>query len=424
MAMNAEGQSYSDSSWSLPTGDFRSVARQPILDARGEVHGNELLFWNGRDTILHADSDRAFRSLLDNTVLFGLDQMAGGLPAFVNCSPDTLTEEWMQLLPPAMTVIELQADLEYSTDVLENCHKLKSSGFRFALDGFRGRTEPAALLDLADYVKVDVQTCGPEEREEALAKLASFTARPIAYNVQTQEAYREAYGQGFKLFQGFYFCRPEMLKNHRIPANRLVHMEIMELVQKETVDLKRLSQLVSCDASLTYRLLRLVNSPLCAMRQEVTSIQSALMLIGERTFRHLAILAIASDFNGEQPQEILRISFERGRFCELAAGLCGMVPSEQYLIGMISMFPAMLRIPMEDMVRTLPLREKAREALLGRPVLESILLQWLVGQEREDWRACDIILSKHRLPADQMMRYRAEAISWANTALNSAAVAR
>jgi EAL and modified HD-GYP domain-containing signal transduction protein len=423
MAFHAEIEQDSGDLSNFPAGDFRSVARQPILDARGEVHGNELLFWNGQDSILHADSDRAFRSLLDNTVLFGLDQLAGGLPAFVNCSPDTLTEEWMQLLPPAMTVLEVHADMELTPDLLENCRRLKGFGFRFALDGYCGKSGQA-LLELADYVKVNVAQCGAADRQEALASLAAFPVRPIAFNVQTQEAYRLVYGEGFKLFQGFYFCHPEMLKNHRIPANRMVHLEILELVQQETLDLKRLSQLVSCDASLTYRLLRLVNSPLCAMRQEVTSIQAALMLIGERTFRHIALLAIASDFNGEQPAEILRISFERARFCELAANLCGLIPSEQYLIGMISMFPAMLRIPMEDMARSLPLREIAREALLGRPVLESILLQWLVAQEREDWRACDALLGKHKLRPEQMMRSRAEAIAWANTAVNSATGAR
>jgi len=72
-----------------------------------------------------------------------------------------------------------------------------------------------------------------------------------------------------------------------------------------------MSQLVMCDASLTFRLLRLVNSPVCAMRQEVTSIESALMLVGEAAFRRIAMLAIASDFSIDQSPEILRMAFER-----------------------------------------------------------------------------------------------------------------
>jgi EAL and modified HD-GYP domain-containing signal transduction protein len=196
-----------------------------------------------------------------------------------------------------------------------------------------------------------------------------------------------------------------------------VHLEILEDLQNNPIDLQRMSQLVSCDASLTYRLLRLVNSPICAVRQEVTSIQSALMLVGEDAFRRIAILAIASDFNADQPAEILRMAFERGRFCELAAHLSGQVPSEQYLIGMISLFPAMLRILMEDLIRLLPLREKARDALLGMETPESVLLHWVVCQEYGDWEGCDAIIRANHLRADQVMRCHNEAVVWANAAL-------
>jgi EAL and modified HD-GYP domain-containing signal transduction protein len=151
----------------------------------------------------------------------------------------------------------------------------------------------------------------------------------------------------------------------------------------------------------------------------VTSIQSALMLVGESTFRRIAMLAIASDFNSEQPGEILRMAFERARFCELAASLCGLAPSEQYLIGMVSLFPAMLRILMEDMVRLLPLREAAREALLGTDNPEGVLLHWIVCEEHGDWAACDRIVRSSGLRHEQVMRCHAEAVAWAEAALRS-----
>jgi EAL and modified HD-GYP domain-containing signal transduction protein len=174
-----------------------------------------------------------------------------------------------------------------------------------------------------------------------------------------------------------------------------------------------------CDASLTFRLLRLVNSPVCAMRQEVTSIESALMLVGEAAFRRIAMLAIASDFSIDQSPEILRMAFERGRFCELAASLCGLNPSEQYLIGMVSLFPAMLRILPEDLVRLLPLREKAREALLDKEIREGILLRWSVFQEYGNWAECDEIVRANGLHHDQIMRCHADAVKWAEEALKS-----
>ena len=155
------------------------------------------------------------------------------------------------------------------------------------------------------------------------------------------------------------------------------------------------------------------------MRQEVTSIQSALMLVGEASFRRMAMLAIAGDFNTDQPAEILRMAFERARFCELAAVHCKQIPSEQYLIGMVSLFPAMLRILMEDMVRLLPLRENAREALLGGDNPEGILMRWIINQEHGDWAACDAIVCENGLSHEQLMRCHAEAMTWTQAAITS-----
>lgn len=418
MARHATREIVADSA-QKQTGELRYVARQPILDLHGKVHGYELLFWNGREPIIRADSEIATRTMLDNTVVFGLEELAHGMQAFVNCTAESLTEEWVQVLPPRMTVLELPADTEPAPDLLAACRKLKAIGFRLALSDYTGKRQSRALAELADYVKVDIVRLDALEHRNLPGKLDGSWARMVAQNVETQEQYGLACREGFELFQGYYFCRPEPLESHRIPGNRLVHLEILEALQNEPVDLARLSQLVMCDAALTYRLLRLVNSPLCAMRQEITSVQSALMLVGEEIFRRIAVLAIASDFNANQPAEILRMAFERARFCELAAGLCGLVPSEQYLIGMVSLFPAMLRILMDDLVRMLPLREAACEALMGRDVQEGILLHWIVCEEHGDWAACDKIVRVHGLRHENLMRCQAEAIAWTQEALKS-----
>jgi c-di-GMP-related signal transduction protein len=393
------------------------VARQPILDLRGRTHGYELLFWNGREPNFGTDSNLTTRTMLDNTVIFGLEELARGLPVFVNCTPDSLTEDWVQVLPPRLTVLELPSGADATPSLLAACRKLKALGFRLALADFIGRAEPGLLADVADYVKVDVVKVDAAGRRNLLRELDGSAACAVAQNVETQEQYGQACKEGFGLFQGYYFCRPEALESHKIPGNRLVHLEILEDLQRDPVDLKRMSQLVMCDASLTYRLLRLVNSPVCAMRQEVTSIESALMLVGESIFRRIALLAIASDFNTDRPAEILRMAFERGRFCELAAKLCGLAASEQYLIGMVSLFPAMLRILMEDMVRLLPLREAARHALLGRDNPEGMLLQWIVCHEHGDWKTCDAIVRLSGMNHEQMLRCHAEAVAWAESAL-------
>jgi EAL and modified HD-GYP domain-containing signal transduction protein len=400
-------------------GELRYVARQPIMNLRGKAHGYELLFWNGREPNFGADSNLATRTMLDNTMVFGLEELTHGLPAFVSCTAESLTGDWVQVLPPKMTVLELPSAAEATAELLKACCKLKALGFRVALANYSGRSESRSLADIADYVKVDISKVDAATRNNILQQMNGAQACPVAQNVETQEQYGQACKEGFELFQGYYFCRPEALVSHKIPGNRLVHLEILEDLQNDPIDLQRLSELVMCDASLTYRLLRLVNSPICAMRQEITSIHSALMLVGESTFRRIAMLAIASDFNTDQPAEILRMAFERGRFCELAAPFCGLAANEQYLIGMVSLFPAMLRILIEDLVRLLPLRDAARDALLGKDTPEGLLLHWIVCHEHGNWAECDALVRWSGMRHEQALRCHSEAVAWAEAALRT-----
>ena len=328
---------------------LRYVARQPIMDLRSRVHGYELLFRAGPEAAFRGDGDLATRTMLDNTVMFGLERLAGGLPAFVNCTRESLTEDLVHILPPSMTVLEILENLEPTPSLIAACRKLKASGFRMALDDFTWKPKFEPLVELADYIKVDIALTGAEERSSLLKRLSGVTVALVAEKVETQEEFKQACLEGFTLFQGYYFCRPVLLANRKVPANRLSHIEILQMLRDDSIELRKLTQLVKRDASLTYRLLRLVNSPMCAVRQEVSSIQAALLAVGEETFRRIATLAIASELNAGQPAEVLRMAFERGRFCELAARERALDATEQYLLGMLSLLPAMLRVPMADL---------------------------------------------------------------------------
>jgi EAL and modified HD-GYP domain-containing signal transduction protein len=285
------------------------------------------------------------------------------------------------------------------------------------MDDFSWKPKFEPLVDIADYIKVDFFQTGAEERKKLLKRLKGVTVALIAEKVETQEQYKQACDEGFTLFQGYYFCRPVLLENRQVPANRLSHIEILQLLRRDTIELKKLIQLLKRDASLTYRLLRLVNSPMCAVRQEVNSIQSALLAVGEEAFRRIAMLAITSELSSNQPMEILRMAFVRGRFCELAARLSGRDTTEQYLVGLLSLLPAMLRMPMVELTPALPLRDEVRRALEGAPNPERSLLAWLEFHERGDWAGSDIAAESNGLQKEGLLTDYAEAVVWAEDAL-------
>lgn len=402
-------------------GEVRYVARQPILDARGRVHGYELLFRDGPEGILDAAGDLATRAILDDTVLFGLERYTNGLPGFVQCSAETLSEHLVQVLPPSMTVLVIPARAQPTPRLVEACLELKACGFRLALDDIAWHAQLQPVAERADYIVADFSAFDDAARAHVLEQLGRIAIAKIARKVETLEDYQQATAAGFTLFQGGYFCQPLLVKNRKVPANRFFHFELLRHLNRETMDLKKVSELVERDASLTYRLLRLVNSPICAIRQEVRSIESALLIVGEAAFRRIANLAIISELSTSQTPEILQMALLRARFCGLAAEQGAMDHDEQYLLGLLSLLPAMVGLPMEALTPSLPLRENIREALEGTPNRQRSLLTWLEFHEQGNWAACDCIVAANGLNLKRLIRCYSDAVDWAKTTLGAAA---
>jgi EAL and modified HD-GYP domain-containing signal transduction protein len=396
-----------------PAAEVRYVARQPILDLQGRVHGYDLLFRNAPEVIFRRDAELAVETMLDNEVIFGLERLTNGLPAFVTCTAKALTEGWVLVLAPALTVLGVSAGLEPAPGLVDACRSLKARGFHLALDDFSRGEKQHPLLDQADYIRFDFRRLHDAERQQLLQRSLSSMAM-VAQKVETGEDYRKACAMGFTLFQGDYFCHPVLLKKRKVPASQLSHFEIVRELYHDPIDIHKVSQLVRRDAALTYRLLRLVNSPIYGIYQEVRSVESAIAVLGEANFRRIVSLAVLSELNMDQPPVILHTALVRARFCEMAAGLCGQDASEQYLLGMMSLLPAMLGVPMEEIVPILPLRGQICEALAGTMNPERNLLGWLEFHERGDWESCDRIVAAHGLNSKQLVNCYVEAVTWAS----------
>jgi c-di-GMP phosphodiesterase len=399
--------------------NLRYVARQPILDARGNVYGYELLYRASPETtVFSGDGDLATRTVLDNTLIFGLETLTGGLPVFVNCTREALMDRLVTVLPPQQTVLEILETLEPSEELLHACTALKAAGYRIAMDDFVWSADWEPFLTIANYIKVDMSVVPAEDRLQLIEQLRPYPARLVAERVETQEDFAQVCNEGFTLFQGYYFCRPVLMKNRDIPANRFVQFELLQALRAEPLDTNRVSELVKQDAALTYRLLKVVNSALYTNTREIRSIHAALVVVGDEMFRRIAIMAIAAELAGKQPMELVRMAFVRARFCELVAKLTGRDPMEQYLLGLFSLLPALLRLPMAQLASTLPLREEIRGALLGAINSERSVLAWLEHYESGLWEHCDRACSEAGLPRMQLPHFYADSVAWAEDALS------
>jgi c-di-GMP phosphodiesterase len=398
----------------------RYLARQPILDARGRLFAYELLFRANQRNVFSGDGDMATRTMLDNLVLFGAEQLCAGALAFINCTRESLVGQFVEVLPASRVVLEILENIQPDDELLQAVRKLKARGFRIALDDFSWSDAWEPLTRIADFIKVDFITTGMRERRELRARLQHSPAALVAEKVETIDDYHTAYEEGFALFQGYYFCRPRMMANRGVPANRLLQIELLGALHQPDFDLNRITQMVMRDTAITYRLLRLVNSPLYATCQEISSVHAALIAVGETAFRRIATLAITSELSQDAPPEILHMTFARARFCELAAARCGLDANEQYLVGLLSLVPAMLKVPMEPIAEALPLRPPIRKALEGEANTERCLLAWAEAAEAGDWSACDALAAQIGLTPQDVPLIASQAMVWAEHILCSA----
>jgi EAL and modified HD-GYP domain-containing signal transduction protein len=413
---NAEGQEPE------ATPKVHFLTRQPILDLNGRVHAFKLLF---REELEPGESVSASQAMMETAAFHKLNKpselkrMTGNLIAFVPCAAEALSEQLAQVLPPSLTVLEITASEEAPPELIPTCEALTDLGFRLALDEFNGQPQYEPLLSLADYVTFDFGHTQPGEQRELLQRLRGKNALLVATNLETQKDYLKARQEGFTLFEGYWFCQPLMKRNRRPPANQLLRIEILQALQKQPLDLIKVSQLVKRDGPLTYQLLRLANSPLWGLRQPVESIQAALLAVGDDAFRRIATLAIATEFNGDQPAELLCMAMVRARFCEVAGVQLNLDPFGQYLLGLLSLLPAMQGQPMNELAPALAVAAEISEALMGTKNPERALLGWLESCEHGDWAGCDAAAQSYSLNQQGLVKTYVESVAWAEAALRS-----
>lgn len=398
------------------------VGRQPILDATQQVFGYELLFRSGLDNAFSGDPEQATRQMIDNVLLFGLETLTPTAKAFINCTREALVKRLVTTLPVELTVLEILETITVDDEVYEACVELKRMGYEIALDDFLPDRGADRLIPLADYVKLDFRGCSPHELRRIHQSLQGIEAKFIAEKVETEEEFRQALADGYELFQGYFFSRPIILQQREIPPSHMLYVQLLSAISKSPWDQHEVERLVMAEASLCFRVLRLVNSPTLAIRGQITSIRQALLMIGEDEFRKLVCVASATSFGKRfnMSSELILLALHRARFCELIAPIARQIQGEQYLIGLLSAFDAILQIPTAQILELLPLRPDAAGVLLGQETTASLPFQLMQCYEQRQWVRCARFCHKLRISEKELTSIYINALQWATREIRDA----
>jgi EAL and modified HD-GYP domain-containing signal transduction protein len=363
------------------------VARQPIFDRHLNVAGYELLFRGGEArSALVSDSEGATASVvLSSFTEIGLEKIVGSNPAWVNVSREFVLEGLARTMPPKVVGLEILEDELLDERFVHALIELKRLGYRLALDDFQYSVSAERLLGLVDVVKLDVLALGREGLAREVERLKPYAMTLLAEKVESHEDHAYCAELGFELFQGFFFCRPELLHNRGIVANRASMLEVVAALQDPSVQLHRVEQMISRDVGLSFRLLRYINSAFFGLRFEISSIGQALALLGLENLKRWATLTVLASVDGKPP-ELTVTALVRARFCERAGRLLpGPRPGELFTLGLFSVIDALMDAPIEDVVKLIPFPPDMREALTERRGEKGALLQCVTALEAGDF---------------------------------------
>jgi EAL and modified HD-GYP domain-containing signal transduction protein len=399
------------------TAPMRFVGRQPIVDRKGDLFGYELLFRTQQSDTFLSDPEEATREIVDYCSMLIPDRPQG--LAFVNCTRTALVESIVTLLPSSNTVLEILENIEPDPDLIESCLALRQQGYRFALDDFSPLPSRTPLIPLADFIKIDFRTSDARARREIYSMAGGAPIQFLAEKIETYEEMRIALSEGCSLFQGYFFARPVTVASPTLPRNHLVYLRLLAALGRRPADLREIERLVMSDASLCYRVLRLANSALYGLFNEVTSVRGALLLVGDDAVRRMVSVAVAGALAGSRSTPLLSMALVRARFCESLAPHISAQPSELYLLGMLSLLELLLETPMDRILEALPIGPEMKAALSGQPGILRSALDLARCLESCEWGRCQDLLQFVGLTEGSVTALYLESVRWASTELSS-----
>lgn len=342
------------------TVDDLFVGRRPVLDKSLSVDSYELVYRH------QPGSDRAqSAAALARRVGHGdLGPLVSGRPVWLPAVAESLRDGSLDGADMAGLVLEVDQDVLDDPGMVDVLARWRAKGARIALREDPARPVGVGLPAVVDLVRIDARSAAPVDLTGRLRAVRSAGARVMAENVETHEQHRFLVEAGVDLFQGLFLTEPDQLQK-TIPQNRISTLRLIVALDNDEVDIDEIERIVSQDVTLSYQLLRYVNSAFVGLRSKVSSIRQAVVLLGPNTVRQIAAVAIMSA-DDAKPAELTRTALVRAKLCEGLARSLKEPPSAYYTAGLFSALEALTDVSLTSVLDELPLTAEVRDGILDK----------------------------------------------------------
>lgn len=217
---------------------------------------------------------------------------------------------------------------------------------------------------------------------------------------------------------GFIATFDEEHPQEKLSESRLVLVEMLNQLRQEG-ELESLAEIAKRDPAVSVQLISMANSPMMALARAITSVEQAILVLGRaQLYRWMTLAMFRVGGNRGKDESLLELALTRGRFLELvAAESC--TPSqceELFLVGLLSVFDALLGQPMSRILSTMHLPENVRAVLLESEGPYTRLLMLAFSVERGRQEQVERLSQLLGLSQEQVQRSSEAALAWAEEA--------
>lgn len=396
------------------------IVRQPIFTRDKNVWGYELTanvtpsLPDGGEVISLSDLITAYQ---DNLSLLGEDLSSDkkillNLPNDIHLSNEDLPEGWENCI---FEICQGTADVPGCSEFAES---VQAKGGTVALDEDVGPQESFdKLADNSDIIRVSLAGKTPPEIVKIRRKYKDFGGQLMCTDVSSWEAYEGTRALGFTYFQGPFFNIAQIPDGVELPASSIAKLQLLRELGNPDCEMDELSRIIASDVSLSYRILKYINSAAFGLKTKIKSIQQAVSLLGLKEVRHWATVVVMTDLDSTpKGEELAYMALQRGRFLSKLAGtINGFKHSANtmFMLGLFSKLDALLSYPMDKALEDIPLDEEIKDGLCGTLNEFRDWLRVLEAIEIGNWGIANQILGRYGACFTQAATQYMKASSWA-----------
>ncbi len=373
------------------------IHRQPIFLAdRLDVDSYHLTFLNKYGEKLDDDSK----------IPIFINHLTDILPAISDQQKALLSmpESWREALYKSP-----KSSLNLTLDL--NGHALTDSdNTRF---GFANHALPQQEIPAADTLLIDIQKYDLNSLEKQLPTWRKNHLNLCAVNVNDFNAYTLCTSHILDLLQGQFYTLPSVKETAKILPSQQILMELLVKLQDPQTEPEDLANTINQDLTLSYKLLRLINSAFFGLPREVSNIKQAIVMLGDKKIKTWASLLCLSGVD-DKPVELRVVAMTRARMCELLSKHYKGAAELFFAAGLFSALDALIDKPLVEILDKLPLSSELSDALLNHSGIAGKALNDVLNYEKGNWIAVD----HSPVPIETLSQAYLDAINWAKE-LNS-----